>query len=714
METLNTSRRTFIKTMTLAGGGLMLGFHLPISSKFAEASTKEQAINAFIRIAKDGDIAVMVPSSEMGQGIYTALPMIVAEELEADWTKVRPEMAPLGKEFKNPAFYMQSTGGSTSVKAWWQPLSQAGATAREMLIAAAAKKWGVAATECEAKNGMVLHKGSGKKLGYGDLVESASKLQAPKNPAMKPKDQYRLIGKSVKRLDTPAKVDGSAVFGIDVRVPNMLYGSVKTSPVFGGEVASMNEAAAKALKGVKAVVPVPNGVVVVADSYWRAKKGVDALDIQFKDGKHANLSNESISKSFHQALENKGAIAHAGGDVAANLKVAKKTIEVEYEVPFLAHATMEPQNCTAFVTQDSCEIWSPTQGQDPAAFVISQLTGLPPEKIKINTTFLGGGFGRRFEQDFLIHAVLASKAVGQPVKVVWSREEDTQHDFYRPCSVSKFQIGLGTDGMPVAWNNRIVCPSILTRVLPQYVKNGIDPTSVEGANELPYGIPHQHIDYVMKDTGIPVGFWRSVGSSHNAFYVESAIDEAAHASNQDPYQFRRKLLDSQPRFRTVLDMVAKNSGWGKSLPKGHFQGIALAKSFGSIVGEVAEISITPEGQVQVHRVVCVIDCGSVVNPDTVVAQMESGIVFGLTATLNGTITINKGRVIESNFHDYKMMRMAETPKIDVEIVQNTEAPGGVGEPGTPPVAPAITNAIFAATGYRIRKLPVSIHDLKSA
>ncbi|MCP4391471.1 MAG: xanthine dehydrogenase family protein molybdopterin-binding subunit, partial [Gammaproteobacteria bacterium] len=555
---------------------------------------------------------------------------------------------------------MQATAGSHSIRGWWQPLHNAGAAAREMLVAAAAEQWGVAPGECAAENGMVVHKSIGKKLSFGTLAEAAARREPPQEPPLKPREQYRLIGQPVKRLDTPSKLDGSAVFGIDMVVPNMLYAAVKACPVFGGEVADMNEAAAKAVRGVKAVVPIPNGVAVVAESYWQAKKGLDALEVTFNEGEHAALNSKDISQMFHDGLQEPGAIVHEAGDTEGALASAATSIDVEYEVPFLAHVTMEPMNCTAHVTADNCEIWAPTQVQDMAKMAAMQISGLPPEKIQLHTTFMGMGVGRRAEADFVVQAVLVSKIVGQPVKVTWSREEDMQHDFYRPAGVSAFRIGLDSDGMPVAWSNKFVGPSILSRVFPQAVQNGIDPSSINGANEIHYAIPNQSIKYVLKNTNVPVGPWRSVAPSQHAFNIESAIDEIAHAGGHDPYQFRRQLLAAKPRFQAVLDLAAEKSGWGKPLPEGRFQGIAIHKSYGGIVCHVAEVSVSKQGKLLVHRIVGVVDCGEIVNPDTVEAQMQGGIIFGLTAALTGEITIAKGRVSQSNFHDCPALLMKDT------------------------------------------------------
>lgn len=641
----------------------------------------------------------------MGQGVYTALPMLVAEELEADWSKIQIETSPIGGVYKNPLLGMQATGGSTSVRSRWQMLRIAGATAREMLIEAAAKQWQVKPQDCHAANSKVIHSASGKTLSYGQLVEAAAQLAPPDSPKLKSPSEFKIIGKPTKRLDTPAKVDGSAQFGIDVKVPNMLIATIKQSPVFGGKVKHYNEAAAKTIKGVKAVVEIPNGVAVVAENYWQAKKGLDALNVRFAETEYDNIDTASITKVLQQGLTEKGAVAHSSGDVQAALKAAKTTLEAEYSVPFLAHATMEPMNCTADVRKDSCEVWVGTQIQDGAQQVAAKVTGLPKEKIAVHTTYLGGGFGRRTESDFVAQAVLLSKAVGQPIKLVWSREEDTQHDFYRPAMITKFTAGLDNNGMPTAFKARIVGQSVFQRVFPGMVKNGLDPAAVEGIAELGYDIPNQYTDYVMKKTHVPVGFWRSVGHSHNAFFVESFIDEMAHSSGKNPYQLRRALLSKKPRFIKVLETLADKSAWEKPAAKGRYRGMAIHNSFGSIVGEVAEISVNDRGDVTVHRVVCVVDCGIAVNPSTIKAQMESAIVFGLSA-LKEAITLKNGRVEQSNFHDFPVLPMAEMPQVDVHIIPSEDKPGGVGEPGTPPIVPAVTNAIFAATGKRIRSLPL--------
>jgi isoquinoline 1-oxidoreductase subunit beta len=707
LDTLNVSRRNFLISGAAVTGGLIIGFYFwPQNNRLMQtAEISEASINAWLRIGTDDSITVMMAHSEMGQGVYTSLPMLVAEELEADWHKIQIETSPIGGVYKNPLIGMQVTGGSTSVRSRWEMLRTAGAAAREMLIAAAAKQWQVKPQDCQAANSKVIHSASGKTLSYGQLAEAAAQLTPPDSPKLKSPSEFKLIGKPTKRLDTPAKVDGSAQFGIDVKLPNMLIATVKQSPVFGGKIKHYNETAAKTIKGVKAVVEVPNGVAVVAENYWQAKKGLDALNVRFAETEHDNIDTASITKVLQQGLTEKGAVAHSSGDVQAALKAAKTTLAAEYSVPFLAHVTMEPMNCTADVRKDSCEVWVGTQIQDGTQQMAAKVSGLPNEKIAVHTTYLGGGFGRRAELDFVAQAVLLSKAVGQPVKVIWSREEDTQHDFYRPAMITKFTAGLDNNGIPTAFKAHIVGPSIFQRFFPGGLKNGLDHAAVEGIAELGYEIPNQYTDYVMKNTHVPVGFWRSVGHSHNAFFVESFIDEMAHSSGKNPYQLRRALLRKKPRFIKVLETLADKSAWEKPAAKGRYRGMAIHESFGSIVGEVVEISVNGRGDVTVHRVVCVVDCGIAVNPSTITAQMESAIVFGLSA-LKEAITLKNGRVEQSNFHDFPVLTMADIPQIDVHIIPSEDKLGGIGEPGTPPIVPAVTNAIFAATGKRIRSLPL--------
>ena len=699
------SRREFLETTGALGAGLVIGFHLPAGGRLA-TPPGPFAPNAWVRISPDNSVLVIVDRSEMGQGVATALPMLLAEELDADWTKVRIETAPADKAYVNPLFGFQGTGGSTSVRAAFTPLRKAGAAAREMLVAAACQTWGVDKVDCRTERGAVLHTASKRRLTYGQLAAKAATLPVPQDPRLKDPKDWKILGTRVKRLDTPAKVDGSAQFGIDVKQPGMLVAVVARCPTFGGKVASFDAAKAKAVAGVKDVVQISSGVAVVADGYWNAKKGRDALEVQWDDGPNAQVTSASISQLFAEKAAQSGAQARHDGDPDAALASAASKLEAGYELPFLAHATMEPMNCTAHVRADGVHIWAPTQFQTGAQGLGAKIGGVAPEQVYVHTTYLGGGFGRRFEMDFIQEALETSKAVAAPVKVVWSREDDIQHELYRPASLHQLRAGLDAGGQPVAWTHRIVAPSIMARVFPQLVKDGIDGEAVEGGVGMPYAVANVHVDYHMPDTGIPVGFWRSVNNSFNAFVVESFVDELAHAAKKDPYEFRRDLLGKAPRHLGVLNLAAQKAGWGTSLPQGRARGIAVWKAFESYVAQVAEVSLGPDGTPRVHRVVCAVDCGPVVNPSIVEAQMESAIVYGLTAALGGEITIDKGRVQQSNFNNYPMLHLADMPKVEVHIVPSSDSQGGVGEPGTPPIAPAVANAIFALNGKRIRKLPI--------
>ena len=698
-------RRSFIKSSTLAATSLIIGFTYDPQKSLAAKTKIKNELGIWIRISSDDTITLIVPSSEMGQGVNTSLPMIIAEELDANWESIRTETAPANSYYKNPeGFGPQITGGSNSVKGFWNLLQETGAAAREMLVTAAAQKWNVPLEECDTKLGNVIHKNTNKKLSYGNLAVAASKIEVPSSPTTKSKEKYSLVGTSIQRIDVPEKVTGAAKFGIDIRLPEMLFATVRQSPIFGGDILSLDEVAAKAIRGVKAVVAVPNGIAVVADNTWRAKKGMDALNPQFTGGETTKLSSQNIHNKLITALDEEG-----------KAKIdTEKSLDLEYEVPFLAHSTLEPMNCTASVKGSSCEVWVPTQNQGMSMDVTKEITGLNDEQIKINTTLLGGGFGRRSETDFVTQAVTISKSLSKPVQVTWMREEDMQHDFYRPACISRFQIGLNKEGLPIQWENQLAGPSILKRFVSAMGWFGFDPTSTEGANELPYTIPDFNFDYSLVDTGVPVGFWRSVGSSYNAFFTECAIDEAAILANQDPYEYRLKLLKDQPRYLKVLEKVAKNANWGEPLPKNHGLGLAIHKSFGSIVSTVIKVSSNASGIIKLKKAWIVIDCGKVVNPDIVKAQMEGGFIFGLSAALGEEITLKDGRVEQSNFHDYSILRLNGSPNISVEIIESGSEIGGVGEPAVPIAAPALTNAIFSASGQRIRSLPLSKHGITIA
>ncbi len=716
-------RRSFLKATLVAGGTLVLGVSLPIRTRAEERFNlpSEPAAdfkpNAFIKISPDGKVTVVIGQAEMGQGVLTSLPMIVADELEIEWKNVTFEHGPPGKEFINPMLGGQITGGSASIKGFFGPLRKAAATAREMLVMAAAAKWGVSAESCRALNGTVSHQASGRVINYGDLLADAAKITPPTDPKLKDPKDFKFIGKNVKRLDTPSKVNGTAIFGIDVKVPGMLTATVLRSPVFGGKVKSVDDTAAKAVKGVHSVVSLGHGVAVIADNYWLAKKGRDALKVVWDEGKMASVSSDTIYKNFATSADlPKGIEAKKIGDIAAGKAKAATTIDAIYWAPYLAHATMEPMNATADVRADRCEVWAGIQAQMVVQGQVAKALGLAPEKVTVNTTLLGGGFGRRLGE-YVMDAVMLSKAVGKPVKVIWTREDDMQNDFYRPAAYNKMSAGLDTTGKPVFWNHRIVSPSIMGSLGPSIFgfappPDRLDDSATEGAHTMPYDVQNLYVDWVNNDPGIPVGFWRSVGSSHTGFSVESFMDELAYAAKKDPLDFRLSLLKKDDRHAGVLKLAAEKAGWSKPAAKGIGRGIAVMESFGSYVAQVAEVSVGKNGVPRVHRVVCAIDCGQVVNPDTVKAQMESCIIFGLTAAMYGEITFKDGKAEQSNFYDYKMLRMHESPKIEVYIMPSSEKHGGVGEPGTPPVAPAVCNAIFAATGKRVRSLPIRTKDLK--
>ena len=703
MGKYSLSRRVFLKKSALTFTGLIIGFTYEPESSLAVKVENAEELGIWIRIAPDGSTTLIVPSSEMGQGVNTSLSMILAEELEADWQSVKTETAPVNSKYINPESNSgQMTAGSSSVKGFWNPLRKAGAAVRLMLQKAAAQKWEIPIEECVAKSGYIYRKNSSQKLSYGELAEAAGKIDIPSDPPLKNSKDYNLVGKSIKRIDIPSKTNGSAQFGIDVRLPEMMYATIRQSPVFGGEVLSYDEDAAKSIRGVKKVTLIPNGIAVIADNTWRAKRGMEVLNLKFHGGKTIGLESQQVQKELLKALDDEG-----------KTKIeANQVLDLEYEVPFLAHAPLEPMNCTANVTDNFCEVWVPTQSQGGCMDAAKEITGLDEEQIQIHTTYLGGGFGRRGETDYVKQSLILAKALGKPIKVTWMREEDMQHDFYRPASMSRFQIGLNKDGFPISWNNQLASPSILKRFFAPMAWFNIDPLSTEGADEIPYVIEDFNIDYSEVDSGVPVGFWHSVGSSFNAFFTESAIDEAAHLAQQDQFDYRMKLLSGKPRFQKVLEKVMRESKWGRILPKGHGLGISIHKTRGSIAGAVIEVSTDVNGMLNLNKAWIAIDCGKVINPNTVRAQMEGGFTFGLSATLGEEITLKDGRVEQSNFHDYSILRLKGSPEISVEIIESGNEIGGVGEVAVPLAAPALTNAIFSSSGRRIRSLPLSKHGIK--
>lgn len=713
------SRRTFLKISAAAGGGLLLGFIMPEKIwRTATAEAKAEAKfspNAFIRIGRTGLVTFVMPYVEMGQGTYTSIPMLIAEELEVDLKQVTLEAAPPDiRHYANPLLQMQVTGGSTSVKAAWDPLRRAGAAARMVLVAAAAQKWKVDPASCRAHKGKVTHTASGRTLAYGALVDTAATLPMPDKIVLKDPKDFTLIGTPAKRLDAPNKVNGKAIFGIDVKLPGMKIATVTACPVFGGKLASVDDSRAKTIKGVRQVVRLDNAVAVIGDHMWAAKQGLAALTITWDEGPHAKINSADIVAQLDAASrQESAAVAGKAGDAAKAMAGAATKIEAVYQMPFLAHATMEPMNCTVHVGKDECHVWVGSQIVTHAQAAASEVTGLPLEKVHVHNQLLGGGFGRRLEVDCITQAVQIAKHVNYPVKVVWTREEDIRHDMYRPYYYDRIAAGLDEQGTPIAWQHRIAGSSVYARWMPAAFKDGFDP-DVEGADKPLYTLPNILVEYVRQEPpGIPTGFWRGVGPTHTIFVVESFIDELAAAAKKDPVEYRRALLDNSPRAAAVLDLAAKKAGWGTPLPARHGRGVSVQFAFGSYIAQVVEVEVRKDGDVRATRVVCAVDCGVTVNPDTVKAQIEGGIMFGLTAALYGEITLKDGRVEQSNFHDYQMLRINEAPAVEVYLVKSAEAPGGIGEPGTAALAPALMNAIFAATGTRIRKLPVNRLELRS-
>jgi isoquinoline 1-oxidoreductase beta subunit len=713
MPAQNPSRRQFLKDSAGLMGGLVIGFYLPIKSGRAFAADAPPKLvyppNAFIRIAADDSITIVVNKSEMGQGVYTSLPMLIAEELEADWSRIRVESAPVAAVYNHTGFGMQMTGGSSSIPSSWEQLRRVGASGRILLIRAAAQQWGVPEGECHAENSQVIHAGSGKKLSYGKLADAAAKLPLPDNVALKSPKDFKLIGKATKRLDTPAKINGSAQFGLDVYLPGMLTVLIARSPVFGGKVKRFDATEARKLPGVQGVYQVPTGIAVAASGFWPAKTARDLLEIEWDEGPGAALSTPKMRAEYLELAKQPGAIARKDGDTVQGFKAAHKSISAEYEIPYLAHAAMEPLNVVVDLKPDHCSIWTGTQMQTMDHAMAAKTAGLKPEQVEIHTTFLGGGFGRRANprSDFVIEAVQVAMAVAQPVKVVWTREDDTRGGNYRPMWSDHIEAGIAKDGKPLAWKHTLVGQSIVadTSFEAFMTHNGVDATSVEGAATLPYVIPNLQVELHSPKNAVPVQWWRSVGHSHTAFVVETMIDELAHLAGKDPVAYRLGILPADSRYRGVLQLAAKNAGWGKKkLPAGHAYGVAVHKSFDSYVAEIAEVSLE-NGKIRVHRVVAAVDCGMVINPDGVRQQIEGGIVYGLSAALHGAITLENGRVMQSNFHDYAPLRFSEMPRVEVHIVASGELPTGIGEPGTPPIAPAVANAVFTLTGKRLRRMP---------
>jgi isoquinoline 1-oxidoreductase beta subunit len=715
-----STRRRFLASVAAAGGALALGFEIPFGPPAARAEGAPE-ITAWIVIQPDDCVIVRVAKSEMGQGIFTALAMLVAEELECDWSKVRAEFAPPHENLaRNRVWGDMSTGGSRSIRSSHKFLRQAGATAQHMLVAAAATQWDVAAADCQAENSVITHALSGRSTTFGKVAAAAAAVAPPHDVKLKEPKDWKLLGKPTRRLEISDKVQGKTIYGIDVRLPNMLYAALIQAPVFKGTLKSVDKTTISGMKGVRKVIKFKDAVAVVADGWWQAQKAVEALSVTWDDGGHGQVSSDSIKDFLRSGLAAKDAgIGRQDGDAAAALAQAVRRVEAEYYVPFLAHATMEPQNCTAHVVGDKVEIWVSTQNGEAALAAAAKAAGVPSRNVVVHKTMLGGGFGRRgVVQDFVPHAVLIAKEMGQPVKTVWSREEDMRHDFYRPVAMARMVAGLDAAGMPIAWHVRLTGNSIRGTLTPLAISNGVDMQFQEGFTaDMPYDVPDYLVDYAMRNTHVPVGFWRCVNHTQNCFFKESFIDELAHIAQADPYEYRRKLIGKHKeadKFLAVLDAAAQRAGWGTPLPQGVHRGIALNEAYGTFTAAVVEVSVSDSGKVRMHRIVCAVDPGHVVNPLTAAMQTESSVVYGLTAALYGEITIKDGRVEQSNFNDYEMLRIDQMPKVETVLVPSGDFWGGIGEPPLSVVAPALCNAIFAATGKRIRSLPLKNHDLRKA
>jgi len=709
------TRRHFVIASASAAGGLAISVAFPgladaatIGAQAWGPESVPNEINAFLAIEPDGSILIRSPHNEMGQGAITALPMIVAEELECDWSKVRVEYASPSRNLREKNVYGEmTTVGSRGVRTSWQMLLQAGASARERLIAAAAQRWNVSPSDCEAANSKVTHKPTGRSLDYGALAADAANIKLDKEPLIRTPDQFKLIGKRLARLDTPLKINGSAKFAIDTRLPDMVYAAVAACPVFGGKLKSVDDAPAKGRRGILQVVKLDNAVVVVADRFWRAKEALALLKPEWDVGEAGNTDSAQFAKLYRETLDGPMVTARNDGNVDDAFGAGGKIVEAVYEAPHLAHATMEPLNATVHLQPDKLEVWLGSQTPMGTIRQAAAASGLKPEQIVVHNCFLGGGFGRRSINDEMRQAILVAKQIDKPVKLVWTREEDMTHDRYRPQAAVRMKATLGQNGMPTAFDAKIAVGSILRSTGINKVENGIEAQAVEGFANIPYAIPSVRVGCMLKNTHIPVMFWRSVGSSQNAFFVESYIDELAQAAGQDPYKFRRTLLAGKSDFLGVLDTIAEKSEWGKPLGQGRGRGIAIHECYGSIIGQVAEVTVSQKGEVRVDRVVAAVDCGHVVNPGIVEAQIQSGVIYGLSAALYGEITIKQGRVEQGNFDDYQVVRLADAPKIEVYLaLSGGKKWGGIGEPGTAATAPAVANAVFAATGTRVRSMPL--------
>ena len=718
MENQIATRRFFLKAGAASGGGLILSFTLPgmasartprESAASASTAAQEFVPNAFLRVDPEGHITFISPHTEFGQGIYTSTAMLMAEELDVGLDQIQIEAAPPDlKNYKDPLLGDQATGGSASTRADWMRLRQAAATARFMLVFVAAQKWKCDPAACQVVRGVIRHPSSSQTMTYGEVATVAARLTVPTNVPLKDPSKFTLIGTPAKRLDTPAKVNGTAVFGIDAKVPGMLIGTLAIAPVQGGKLANINEAAAKAIPGVRDVICTEDrtAVAVIGDHMWAAIKGLRALDIQWDAGPNGNVDIDALIAALDQASQNQGVVAKRVGDADGAITAAATKLSAVYQLPFLAHAPMEPLNCTLHVQTDGAEVWVGTQVPVRAQNTVAQVTGLPADKVKINNLYIGGAFGRRLDIDSIAVAAAIAKQVNYPIKLVWTREVDLRHDYYRPYYYDRVSAGLDAKGNIVGWTHRVTGSSVMARWAPAGLVNGLDPDAVECAADTPYELPATFVDYVRHEPqGLGTGWWRGVGPTHNLFVVESFVDELAIAAKQDPVEFRRKMLTKNPRALAVLNLAAEKSNWGTALPAGYGRGIELQFAFGTYISCALEVEVTPQAEIVLHRAVVAVDCGSTVNPDTLRAQIQGGLLFGLGTAMYNQITLTDGAVDQSNFHDYRPLRMNQTPKIEIYQITNNEAPGGIGETGTAAAAPALGNAIFAATGKRLRRLP---------
>ena len=700
------TRRSFLKQSSLVIA--VTAFSSPLRlfnvSPVKAASELPFKPHAFLEIATDDTITVWVGQTNLGQGTHTGIPMVIADELDADWESIRVKPAPAGEPFKDPLWHAQFTGGSTSIRHRWDLLRTVGAAARQMLVEAAAQQWGLTAGQFTTENGQVVHS-DGRRLSYGKLVETAQKLPVPENPPLKQAGDYRIIGTARERLDIPDKVMGKTVYGIDFTVPGMCIAVVARPPHYGASYQSYDEKAAMAVKGMVKVVPLENRIAVCAETTYAAMQGRETLNVKWSKGSQPDLNDDTVDALFKEHLEKLGAVAKTSGDVKKALAEATQTIEQSYKLPYLSHAPAEPINCSAHVEKERCRIWIPTQRQTATQHTASKLTGLPIEKVEVMTTPAGGGFGLRGEQDPVVDSVLLSKALSRPVKVIWSREDDFANDYFRPASQCRIKAGLDKDGLLVAWSHKVAAPSVMNRLMPQFVKNGVDPDAVSGIRDMPYSIPNQLVNYVMVNLPIPVGFWRSVGFSVNALAVESFMDELAHAAGKDPVQFRLAHMEKGSRPYNILSLLAEKGGWNRPVPNGRARGVAVNACFESFAAHMAEVSVNKKGNITVHKMVCAIDCGTAVYPDAIRAQAEGGVVMGMSTAFHERVRFENGGVKTANYDDYPVLTMSEVPEIEVHIAKSNLKAGGVGEPVVPSVAPAVANAIFKATGVRLRELP---------